>query len=395
MANREKGTGSWDIVVKNGIKYYRYRKKYDGMKSYKEFYGRTKSDVKRKIAEFESKTLHVTSKDYRTMTLEECMSNVMDNLKMTMKDSNYATLMSTYRCYILTNDIKDIQMGNIDKKVIQDYYFKMAESYSESTVKKTRTLFNAVFNYLVNANIITENPASGIQMPHKSKYAVKKKEHAFMSLDDAEKFYETCFMKADSTYAGIKTGEYIYGRNAHFCTIILYTGMRIGEAYALTWKDVDFKNGIITINKTKENIKINNKYEWKVDTTKRESSNRVIPLANRARKSFEYLKLISPNAKDTDEIFLTANGRTPSQSTLTRSLHAIMKRAGLNPEGFGLHDLRHSFGSMLLEKGWKENKPVDIKVISELLGHKDVSTTYNIYLHILQSHKAEVINLLD
>ena len=49
---------------------------------------------------------------------------------------------------------------------------------------------------------------------------------------------------------------------------------------------------------------------------------------------------------------------------------------------------------MLLQKGWEENKPVDIKVISDILGHDDVSTTYNIYLHVMNKHKSEVINLL-
>ena len=49
MARREKGSGSWDTVTKNDITYYRYRKKYDGMTSRKEFVGRTKDDVKRKI----------------------------------------------------------------------------------------------------------------------------------------------------------------------------------------------------------------------------------------------------------------------------------------------------------------------------------------------------------
>lgn len=49
MARREKGSGSWDTVTKNDITYYRYRKKYVGMTSRKEFVGRTKADVKRNI----------------------------------------------------------------------------------------------------------------------------------------------------------------------------------------------------------------------------------------------------------------------------------------------------------------------------------------------------------
>ena len=122
------------------------------------------------------------------MTLGECIDNILQTLEPTFKTNNYAT-----RCYIKTNPIADVQMAAIDKIVIQTYYTNMSKKYSESTVKKTRTLFNIVF-----CNIITENPAKGIKMPHKSKYAVQKKEHSFLSLEEAEKFYKTALMKADS-----------------------------------------------------------------------------------------------------------------------------------------------------------------------------------------------------
>lgn len=393
---REKGTGSWGTVTKRGITYYRFRKLYPGMTNHKEFTGRTKAEVKRKVQEFESKSVHITNSDFNKMTLEQCIENVLNVLEPTFKANNYATLQATFRCYIKTNKIADVQMGSIDTIMIQDYYSKLSKKYSESTVKKTRTLFNTVFDYLVSCNIMSSNPAKGIKMPHTTNYAVQKKEHSFLSLEQADKFYETALMKADEVTAGVRTGDYIYGRNARFCLIVLYTGMRIGEAYGLTWNDVDFKRNIIRINKTKERIKVNGKYQWIVDTPKRSASIRVIPLIEKAKQQLLYLKTIQPgiNAKPTDNIFVTESNIPPSQSSLTRTLKAILTRADINPVGFGLHDLRHSFGSMLLQKGWETNQPVDIKVISELLGHKDVSITYNTYLHIMNTHKSEVMNLL-
>lgn len=393
---REKGTGSWGTVTKRGITYYRFRKLYPGMTNHKEFTGRTKAEVKRKVQEFESKSVHITNSDFNKMTLEQCIENVLNVLEPTFKANNYATLQATFRCYIKTNKIADVKMGSIDTIMIQDYYSKLSKKYSESTVKKTRTLFNTVFDYLVSCNIMSSNPAKGIKMPHTTNYAVQKKEHSFLSLEQADKFYETALMKADEVTAGVRTGDYIYGRNARFCLIVLYTGMRIGEAYGLTWNDVDFKRNVIRINKTKERIKVNGKYQWIVDTPKRSASIRVIPLIEKAKQQLLYLKTIQPgiNAKPTDNIFVTESNIPPSQSSLTRTLKAILTRADINPVGFGLHDLRHSFGSMLLQKGWETNQPVDIKVISELLGHKDVSITYNTYLHIMNTHKSEVMNLL-
>lgn len=393
---REKGTGSWGTVTKRGITYYRFRKLYPGMTNHKEFTGRTKAEVKRKVQEFESKSVHITNSDFNKMTLEQCIENVLNVLEPTFKTNNYATLQATFRCYIKTNKIADVQMGSIDTIMIQDYYSELSKKYSESTVKKTRTLFNTVFDYLVSCNIMSSNPAKGIKMPHTTNYAVQKKEHSFLSLEQADKFYETALMKADEVTAGVRTGDYIYGRNARFCLIVLYTGMRIGEAYGLTWNDVDFKRNVIRINKTKERIKVNGKYQWIVDTPKRSASIRVIPLIEKAKQQLLYLKTIQPgiNAKPTDNIFVTESNIPPSESSLTRTLKAILTRADINPVGFGLHDLRHSFGSMLLQKGWETNQPVDIKVISELLGHKDVSITYNTYLHIMNTHKSEVMNLL-
>lgn len=395
MSRREKGTGSWDKITKNGYTYYRFRKKYDNI--VKEFTGKTKASVREKIEAYEQKAMRITNADYNKMSLSECIDSVLSTLEQTMKANNYATLKSTYRCYIATNPIGDQQMGNIDKLTIQKYYNDLSKKYSESTVKKTRTLFNTVFDYLVSIQVISANPAKGIKMPHETKYAIQKKEHSFLSLTDAEKFYNTCLLKADSAMPGVRTGDYIYGRNARFLIIILYTGMRIGEAYALTWEDVNLDKGTITINKTMERIKIDNKWTWHIDTVKRKSSNRIIPLSAKAKDSLLYLKSIAPGnaAKPTDHIFVTKSNIPPSQSSVTRTLHAILDRAEIESKGFGLHDLRHSFGSMLLQKGWEEEKPVDIKVISEILGHKDVSTTYNIYMHIMESHKSEVISLLD
>lgn len=249
---REKGTGSWGTVTKRGITYYRFRKLYPGMTNHKEFTGRTKAEVKRKVQEFESKSVHITNSDFNKMTLEQCIENVLNVLEPTFKTNNYATLQATFRCYIKTNKIADVQMGSIDTIMIQDYYSELSKKYSESTVKKTRTLFNTVFDYLVSCNIMSSNPAKGIKMPHTTNYAVQKKEHSFLSLEQADKFYETALMKADEVTAGVRTGDYIYGRNARFCLIVLYTGMRIGEAYGLTWNDVDFKRNVIRINKTKD-----------------------------------------------------------------------------------------------------------------------------------------------
>ena len=105
-------------------------------------------------------------------------------------------------------------MGSIDSILIQNYYVELSKKYSESTVKKTRTLLNTVFNYLISINIMTSNPTNGVRMPHKTNYAVQKKEHSFLSLEQADRFKEVALMRADETIAGVRTGDFIYGTDS-------------------------------------------------------------------------------------------------------------------------------------------------------------------------------------
>lgn len=107
---REKGTGSWDTVTKNGITYYRYRKKYDGMTSRKEFVARTKADVKRKIQEFESKNMHITNRDYLKMTLGEWLEYY--RLLNCLKPTSYTWYEQRF---MLSNNILDPKVYQVTK----------------------------------------------------------------------------------------------------------------------------------------------------------------------------------------------------------------------------------------------------------------------------------------
>ena len=70
-------------------------------------------------------------------------------------------------------------------------------------------------------------------------------------------------------------------------------------------------------------------------------------------------------------------------------LNDMMKRAGCSIQTCTPHELRHSFGSALIKNG------TDIKVVSQLLGHKDISVTYNVYIHILEEQEIEAVKCLD
>lgn len=391
------GAGTFDTVTKRGKTYHRYRKRYPGMSNRKEFIASSRKLLLQKIREFESEGLPPEKDDRLEQTFAEAADDILKKLEPTFKPGNYNTLSATYRCYIKPGSLSNLKVKDVSKVKIQQFYIELSKKYSESTVKKVRTLLNVVFTYLIDEEAISVNPCSNIKMPNKANYAVQKKEVSFLSLDESEVFYNTCFAVAETPLPGVRTGERIYGRSAAMLALIVYTGLRIGEAYGLRWSDIDFGRKIMNISREKERLRgKDGKYEWVIQDVKRPSSKRVIPLSERAIFCLMELMKTSPVTINNEAyIFLTANGKEPSQSKLTVTLHAILDRAGIESKGFGLHDLRHTFGSILLESGWKKNKPIDIKIVSELLGHKDISTTYNIYVHLMKERLAESIRLFN
>ena len=117
-----------------------------------------------------------------------------------------------------------------------------------------------------------------------------------------------------------------------------------------------------------------------------EKSNRIIKLSKKAINAITELNKIY-NYSDNDYIFQTKHKKPIRPRNLQNTLDYILKKANINHKG--LHVLRHTFASMLFKKG------VDIKTVSELLGHEEVRVTYNTYIHLIQEQKNQAIDLLD
>ena len=169
---------------------------------------------------------------------------------------------------------------------------------------------------------------------------------------------------------------------------LIFTGLRIGEAIALEWKDIDYKNKTITVNKNVVEVKSKETGKYileKQDSTKTDSSTRIIPISNNAMECIKNLKEINGDKKF---IFASQTGQYISPSNFNRMFRGIQK--ALNYEvTLGLHSLRHTFATLMLNNG------IDVKIVSELLGHSNVSVTYNIYIHTIQSQKIKAINIID
>jgi len=155
--------------------------------------------------------------------------------------------------------------------------------------------------------------------------------------------------------------------------ICLSAGMRIGEICALTWEDLDIENEIIHVQKTIQRIYIiedNRKHtEIILDTPKTKNSIREIPMTR------DLLKMIRPLKKVVnDRFYVLTNEATPTEPRTYRNYYKqFMQTLGLPAMKF--HGLRHSFATRCIES------KCDYKTVSVLLGHSNISTTLNLYVH--------------
>ena len=189
----------------------------------------------------------------------------------------------------------------------------------------------------------------------------------------------TCFSKTEQK----KIENYILESRQPFLfgiLLSLYSGLRIGELLALTWEDVDLQKGTVLVTKSCHDSWVGNRYVKVFDTTKTQSSERVIPLP---RQIVGYMKFIR---RQTGARFVVV-GKSEYGAEIRsyqRTFSSLLRKLHIEHRGF--HALRHTFATRSLEVG------MDVKTLSEILGHQDPSITLRRYAHSLIEHKAEMMN---
>ena len=162
--------------------------------------------------------------------------------------------------------------------------------------------------------------------------------------------------------------------------ITLYTGLRVGELLALTWEDIDLTRGFLSVSKTCRD-------EWKggykkiIGTPKTPSSYRLIPIP---RQLMPYLRKLKKTSKS--EYVISGKNNLISVRSYQRTFERLLKKLKIPHRGF--HALRHTFATRAIENN------VDIKTLSEVMGHKSPTVTLTIYAHSLAPHKRSMMNKL-
>ena len=308
-----------------------------------------------------------------------------------LKDHSEVISQRVYDDYesIINKRIKNTIIGNAQIKsltynMFNIYFNNMAEKYSKATIDKTWVVIKQVLTYGMEEEEIPLFPLTRIKRPNETKVAVKKKEIPFITEDDINKVYNEVY-----TSKRYKDGALVI-------VFIMYSGLRISEAIGLKWNCVskDFSeikiekvaSKIVERNANMEPIIVDGKMKYKKiqKGTKSVDSQRTVPIIEKNRKILEYFNNMPHN--ENDYVFRSSTGNRFDARALERTLKSILINSNCSRTDYTPHCLRHGFGSLLIKNG------VDIKIVSELLGHSDVAFTYNTYIGIEKEDKSSALN---
>ena len=265
----------------------------------------------------------------------------------------------------------DIELTDLTPFVLQKFITDLTTNGNKRTGKGLspnfiKTILSVIQNSLKTAHLVGYLPEYSANKIKRPKIAEKQVE--CFSIQEQKKIEESALSAKKDKYRGI--------------VLCLYTGLRIGELLALTWNDIDFDKSILSVTKTCHDRNENGEHIRITDTPKTENSRRKIPLSK------TLIKMLKEMKKKSKCEFVIADGeKAVFIRSYQRTFELLLKKIGLPHKGF--HSLRHTFATRALECG------MDVKSLSEILGHKNATITLNRYAHSLWEHKAEMMNKLS
>ncbi|MGD6896074.1 tyrosine-type recombinase/integrase [Bacillus infantis] len=265
----------------------------------------------------------------------------------------------------------DVPLSSLKSIHVEDFINKMHEQgYSPATIRKVYNIITNALDYAVDKGLIIKNVAKKATLPKDN-----KKEMSVWTKDEVNKFLNTA--KNDRLYI--------------LFVMALMTGMRQGELFGLRWRDINFETSKLTV---KQTLAHNGKEFY--TGAKTNAGNRSIGLSKSLiDKLMEHKELIAKEKAemgdsyiDQDLVFCTPMGTPLNAANIRKRLfNPLIEEAGVPQIRF--HDLRHTHATSLLADG------VNVKVISERLGHSNIKVTLDTYSHVLPTMQQEAVDKLN
>jgi len=286
--------------------------------------------------------------------------------------------LATYESYrnILNNHLLPalghIRLQRLTAQHIQSLYAKkQKEGLSPTSIGVTHAVLHRALDHAKRIKLVGSNVCDDVELPKREVHEIQPltPEQALMLLQKVREHHLEMLL-----------------------TLALATGMRRGELLGLRWQDIDLEEGSLQVRRTLSYIAHHGFKEGEPKTAK---SRRKIALPQFVMDLLKRHRMLQLEARlkagtawvDRDLVFPNEHGDFLLPMTLFYQFSRLLKEIGLPHMRF--HDLRHSAATLLLSMG------VPMKVVQELLGHSNFSTTANVYSHVLLSMQQEAMNKLD
>lgn len=297
------------------------------------------------------------------MNLKTLVSEFLEEHKFSIKERTYLTYLQIANHY-LKGSIGECELSKLSSVELNNYIQNLRKSFEAlATIKIIKTLLNQALNYAFSRKYINNTIKISVNLKSQNM-------HKISFLEDSE-------INKIEEYILNKKRYHLYG-----ILITLYTGLRIGELLALKWDNIDFQNKVMNITATICDVAFDKKMYHIESSPKSESGLREIPLTNNVIKLLLDLRKNQENS-----IFVVSKkGKQLFVRAYQDSFARLLRR--LKIKHYGFHSLRHTFATRCYRHG------MDIKTLSELLGHSSPSVTLKIYVHTDLNIKRKALDLV-
>ncbi len=263
----------------------------------------------------------------------------------------------------------DLFINDINEEIIMTYFHELlgSNNYSINTLKVLRYVLKSILDY---AQI---------------KYNIPSINFNFIKLKKTNKIAKVLTAKESRA---LETYCFQHQKNYSVAILLsLYGGFRLGEVAGLKWEDIDFQNGLIHVNRTIERLKTTdnqNKTQLMVLEPKTHTSKRIVPIPDFVLK---FLKIYYQNQDDVESnhYVYTGSCKIPDPRNIQYHYNKICKLLNFQSH---YHSLRHTYATNCVMNN------IDVKSLSEMLGHSSVSITLELYVHSSLEFKKDQINKL-
>lgn len=363
----------------NGLYEFKWR---DSRGKRHSIYSMSLEDLRDKELDVLKDTLDGIKKD-NNLTLNDFYYRWRD-IKRGLKDTTFQNYNYMYRMFV-ESDFGKIKISKIKKSDIRAFYNRLHEELSLkiNTIDTIHTVLHQVLDIAVEDEYLRNNPSDKALTELKRTTTEDSQRVRALTVEEQEIFEQ--YLATSPKHI----------RWLPIFTVMLWTGMRVGEATGLRWCDIDFENNLISVNHTLVYFDRGGEYRcgFAVNTPKTKAGCRMIPMIPKVREALlkekEFCELCDVKCTAdydgfTDFVFLNRFGNTHNQATLNRALKRIVKDCNFkimdqgDPDSvilprFSNHWLRHTFATRMVEA------KLHPKAMQDILGHQDIETTMNIY----------------